>query len=119
MRSPVFQSMGGGVFLSAAQTAFSNELLASLARNVPSIDRAVVIATGLGDIRTAFSTSLVPGIVQSYLDGLRVEFALAITLAGLSFFMAFFMPWKRRQGRRRRMSNRRQAKGRWTAFPVQ
>ncbi len=92
--------MGGGVFLSAAQAAFSNELLASLARNVPSINRALVIATGLSDIRTTFSADLVPGIVQSYLDGLRVEFALAIALAGVSFFMAFLMPWKRMEGRK-------------------
>ena len=54
-----------------------------------------VLATGATEIRNVFSQEDVHGILLSYLDGLQVAFALAITLGGISLLAALFAPWKR------------------------
>jgi hypothetical protein len=81
----VFQTSGGSFFVSAGQSAFENRLIGSLAKNAPSVDPALVIATGATDIRTVFSGAEQAGVIQSYLDGLHYTFILIIVLAGLSF----------------------------------
>jgi MFS transporter, DHA2 family, glioxin efflux transporter len=91
----VFQTIGGSVFVSAAQSAFANTLLSSLKSNAPLVNSAKVLATGATDIRTSFAGEEIAGIVLSYLDGLHVVFALSITLSGLSLIVALFAPWKR------------------------
>ena len=91
-KRPVFQTVGGSIFLSAGQTAFINKLLSSLSRNVPSVNAAQVLATGLGEIQATFDPALVPGITRSYLDGLHVAFVIAIVLAGLSLPAALLTP---------------------------
>jgi hypothetical protein len=82
----VFQTVGGSFFVSAGQSAFENRLLGSLAKYAPSVDPAIVLATGATDIRTRFSGAVLEGVLKSYLDGLHVAFILIIVLAGLSFF---------------------------------
>jgi hypothetical protein len=91
----VFQTIGGSVFVAAAQSAFTNTLLSSLKSNAPLVDSAKVLATGATDIRTSFGGDEIAGTILSYLDGLHVVFGLAITLAGLSLIVALFAPWKR------------------------
>ncbi|MCJ1411311.1 hypothetical protein MMC19_005399 [Ptychographa xylographoides] len=90
-----FQTIGGSFFVSAAQTAFANTIVGSLPVNAPGVNPAQVISTGATDIRNAFAAKDVAGILLSYLAGLHVVFALAITLSGLSLVVAFFAPWKR------------------------
>jgi MFS family permease len=90
-----FQSIGGSFFVSAGQSSFANTLVGTLATNAPGVDPAIVVATGATNIRTAFPAEDVMGILLSYLAGLHVVFAIAITLAGLSLVSAFFAPWTR------------------------
>jgi multisubunit Na+/H+ antiporter MnhC subunit len=82
----VFQTIGGSFFVSAGQSAFENRLIYSLAKNAPTVDPALVIATGATEIRTTFSGAELDGVLRSYLDGLHVVFILTIVIAGLSFF---------------------------------
>ena len=56
---------------------------------------AKVLATGATEIRDVFAQEDIHGILLSYLDGLQVAFALAITLGGISLLAALFAPWKR------------------------
>ena len=91
----VFQTIGGSIVVSAAQTGFANRLLSSLKTNAPGVDPAKVLATGATEIRNVFAKEDVHGILLSYLDGLHVAFALAIALGGMSFLAALFVPWKR------------------------
>jgi hypothetical protein len=57
-----------------------------LAKNAPTVDPALVLATGATEIRTTFSGAELHGVLESYLDGLYTVFILAIAIAGLSFF---------------------------------
>ncbi|MCJ1284221.1 hypothetical protein MMC26_003552 [Xylographa opegraphella] len=90
-----FQSIGGSFFVSAAQSAFANTLVSNLIKKLPTLNPQVVVAAGAGAIQSSFPADVVPSIVDSYLSGLHVSFALTIALAGVSLLVAFFSPWQR------------------------
>lgn len=68
--------------MSAAQCAFVNQMLKSLAVTAPDVDPAKLIATGVSEIREAFPADQIPGILLAYMDGLRIPFAIATATAG-------------------------------------
>jgi MFS transporter, DHA2 family, glioxin efflux transporter len=81
--------------LSAAQCAFDNKLVETLARTVPGIDPSVVLATGVTGIRASFAPDEVTGILLAYLAGLRVVWAMCISFGGCAVLLCFLGPWKR------------------------
>lgn len=87
-----FQTVGAALFVSAAQAAFVNTLLVSLSTLAPGVDKAQVVATGAGQLRSVFSAHDLPGILASYLDGLQVTYLLEVGLIGTSFLLALGMP---------------------------
>lgn len=91
----VFQCVGGAFFVAAGQSAFVNELIIALPSHAPGIDSATVIATGATEIRTAFSSDVVPGIVESYMAGIKVALALPIGGSGLGLLVSLFSSWQR------------------------
>jgi len=91
----VFQILAGAFAISAAQSGFANRLISSLATTSPSIPPILVIGTGAADLRTVFPPNILPGIVLSYLEGLRTSFIVAIAFAGVSFLASFVLPWQR------------------------
>ncbi|PYH87799.1 hypothetical protein BO71DRAFT_436378, partial [Aspergillus ellipticus CBS 707.79] len=68
--------------LSAASAAFNNTLLARLPITAPSVNPAVVIATGATELRAVFAAEQIPGIVDAYVDGVHAAVAIAVGLAG-------------------------------------
>lgn len=87
--------LGGTLGLSAAQCAFDNKLIETLARTVPDIAPSVVLATGVTDIRSSFTPDQVDGILLAYLAGLKVVWAIAISFGGCAVLVCFLGPWKR------------------------
>ncbi|MCJ1387671.1 hypothetical protein MMC18_000514 [Xylographa bjoerkii] len=90
-----FQTIGGSLFVSAGQSAFVNMLVGALVKNVPTLNPQVVVAAGAGAIQSTFSADVVPAIIDSYLTGLHVTFAMTIALAGVSLLISLFSPWRR------------------------
>ncbi|KAL9078696.1 MAG: hypothetical protein Q9157_002382 [Trypethelium eluteriae] len=84
-----FQTLAGAIFISIAQTIFSNELVKAVAHNVPSVNAGQVVLTGATDIRSAYPADVVPAIIQSFMDALKNTYILAIACAGLSAVTAF------------------------------
>lgn len=91
----VFQSLGGALIVSAAQSIFQNELLQSLLVNSPNIDPTTVFNTGASKIQTTFSHEDLIGIDASYMKGLHTAFALAIPMAGIATLVAIGQKWFR------------------------
>ena len=52
-----------------------------------------VVFTGATDIRKAFPTAVIPGILRAYMDGLRVAFALGVAAAGGMMVTALISKW--------------------------
>lgn len=84
--------MGGAVLVSAAQSAFLNQLLTHLPGGV---DSQAVIGTGATMIRTVFSSEQVPGILVAYMQGIKTAFALTTAASGVAFFVSLAFPWKK------------------------
>jgi hypothetical protein len=91
----VGQSIGGAYAVSAANSLFANELLQAVRTNVPSMDPKIVVATGANSISSIFPADVLPGILKSYTQALRLTFALGIPLSGVAFILSFFQPWFR------------------------
>lgn len=90
-----FQIIGGAFTLSSAQSAFINRLLRTLAKTAPSINPGTVILTGATQIRTGFPPELVPTVIDAYMEGLKVVFAIVTAVVGFGFLFSFLAPKNR------------------------
>ena len=91
-----FQTVGGAFMVSAAQSAFVNVLIKTLPSTAPGIDPAIVILTGATDLRKAFSPDVVPGILEAYMHGLKIAFAIGLASTGVALFIiTLFQKWNR------------------------
>lgn len=88
-----FSTTGGAIFVSAATSAFDNQLVKSLAIHAPDLNPAKVIATGATALRATFSAEQLTGILAAYMDALRVQFILVIALAGCATLISLAAPW--------------------------
>ena len=90
-----FQTIGGAFMISAAQAGFSNKLIARAAVLAPGADQTLVIMTGASELRKTFHGAQLGGILNAYMEGLRVPFAIAIACAALSTCIAFAPKWQK------------------------
>ena len=89
-----FQTMGGAFMVSAAQTAFTNRLIERLSLYSPGTNVGAVIATGVQELRVRYHGGELDAIINSYMDGLKVSFALIIAFTGATTIAGLFQPWK-------------------------
>ena len=94
-----FQTIGGAFFVQAGQTAFTNTLIKSISEKAPGIDPTLVIMTGASELSKAFQGKDLAVVIASYMEGLRVTYALAIALAGIGTIVAFFSEWRNLKGK--------------------
>jgi hypothetical protein len=87
------QTLGGSLTLSGAQSGFLNTIIKNLPTTAPGVDPLAVVFTGATDIRKAFPTAVIPGILRAYMDGLRVAFALGVAAAGGMMVTALISKW--------------------------
>lgn len=76
--------------MSAAQSAFINQLLLKPVTTAPKVDPALVLATGARQLRSVFTSEEMPGILLAYMHILKVAFAIAIADVGLFFCLTPF-----------------------------
>lgn len=91
----VFQTVGGAFFVAAAQSAFINTMINSVAVNAPHINPGMLILTGATELRRAFSPEDLPSVLIGYMAGLKVAFAISIAGAGVAFVVSCFSRWQR------------------------
>ena len=83
-----FQTVTGAVFISVAQVLFANKLLQEVKAHVKGVDPGLVVVTGATELRKVFSSTELPGILRSYMTGLKDAYALAIALGGVACIIA-------------------------------
>lgn len=93
------QTIGGAFWVSAAQAAFTNTLVKKLPQLAPDVDPALVVATGATNLRQVFTAEQLVGILQAYMDGLKVSFLLAIVLGGITVIVSAFPKWSSLKGK--------------------
>ncbi|KAF7874266.1 hypothetical protein EAF04_002938 [Stromatinia cepivora] len=97
------QTIGGAFFISIAEAAFANRILHVLPHYSPSVSPAQVLSIGVSELRNVFGKEgdVIQGIIESYLQGLKVTYAMAITCTGIAVFVALgsSWPWKNLKGK--------------------
>ncbi|KAJ0422991.1 major facilitator superfamily domain-containing protein [Aspergillus carlsbadensis] len=91
-------SIGGSFFLSAAQCAFNNELIKTLASTLPEINPETALGTGATQIREAFTETQIPIVIDAYVTGLQAVFAIVIGAFGIATLIGFLGRWTRING---------------------
>ncbi|CAK7237388.1 hypothetical protein SEUCBS140593_009943 [Sporothrix eucalyptigena] len=90
-----FQTVGGAFYDSAAQSAFVNEIIRMLAKTAPSLNPTEVINTGNTQLRTVFAGANLMGVLEAYMRGIQIAFALSIVGAGTATLIGLASSWKR------------------------
>ncbi|KAM7187309.1 putative HC-toxin efflux carrier [Rhypophila sp. PSN 637] len=89
-----FQTIGGAIFVSAAQSAFINKTINTAAELAPEVSPLMIVGTGATQLRVAFADNL-DEILLAYMQGLKVAFAIATAGVGASFVISLFSSWRR------------------------
>ncbi|CAG8954324.1 hypothetical protein HYFRA_00005947 [Hymenoscyphus fraxineus] len=87
------QILGGSIFISLAQTIFSNQLRPALALFAPEVDAARVIEVGTTAFRTVVAEESWPGVIQAYNKAITATFYLGAGAAAAAFCASFGMGW--------------------------
>ena len=88
------QNLGAAVFLTLAQTVFSNSLHSAITKDAPDVSADAVLASGAPMIRTFVSAQQLPGVLRAYSKAVDSVMYLGIGLAGLAFVCAWGLRWK-------------------------
>lgn len=93
-----FQSLGGAVFISVAETLFSNELIAGIAEFAPSLDPQLFLHSGATEIRGILSQldaeDQLEGILKAYVLALNHVFWITVACAITALICASGLQWK-------------------------
>ncbi|KAF7358092.1 Major facilitator transporter-like protein [Mycena venus] len=81
---------GGTVGLGVAEPVFASELAKYLLKYAPEAPAQIVKESPTA-IYTALSPEMIPGVVRSYTEALRIVFVLGVPVAGLALFSAMFI----------------------------
>lgn len=90
------------MFVSAAQAAFINVLLAKVQTTAPSVSQEALISTGATQLRQVFPPDQLEGVIEAYMSGLQLTFAIVLGAVILAFMMSTYIPWWRRLGHMQR-----------------
>lgn len=94
-----FQFFGGALFSALSQTIFNEQLLKQLAKNVPGVNVAALLAAGTAALETVATPDQLPGILKSYNRALLDPFYLAAAIDAVSCFCALGLEWVNVKGK--------------------
>lgn len=61
----------------------------------PGVDKAVLVLTGATEIRNAFPVDQQHDVIEGYMSGLKVVFAICIAASGIATLIGFGTRWQR------------------------
>ena len=88
------QTFGGALFLTFAETDFTNALRTAIGTFAPNISADTVIAAGASSFRKVVPTGEVAGVLLAYNQAVQHTFYLAAAAAAATFVFAWGMGWK-------------------------
>lgn len=88
------QSFGASVFLSLAETIFSNSFKTLISKYAPSVDGQSVIAAGATRFRNIVTGPELAGVLTAYAKSIDRVYYLAAGMGVGCFIFAFGMGWK-------------------------
>ncbi|CAH0058564.1 unnamed protein product [Clonostachys solani] len=90
-----FQGLGGAFLVSGSQAAFVNQMISKVMSLNPGVDRALLVLTGATEIRNVFPSEQQHDVIDGYMTGLKVVFAMCIACSGIATLIGFGTRWQR------------------------
>ncbi|KAM5520373.1 HC-toxin efflux carrier TOXA 18 [Fusarium oxysporum f. sp. phaseoli] len=90
-----FQTVGGAFLIAAAQTSFLQTMLKEMREMAPQVSQSQLVQTGATEIRQVFDENVIPFVIRTYMEGLKVAFALVIAATGVAFTVSLGTRWSR------------------------
>ncbi|KAL7923089.1 major facilitator superfamily domain-containing protein [Trichoderma austrokoningii] len=90
-----FQGLGGAFVVSGAQSAFVNTMIRHVLHHAPQVSEAMLVLTGATEIRNRFPADQQPFVIDGYMAGLKVVFAMCVACTGIATLVGLGMPWKK------------------------
>ena len=87
------QMFGGSLFLSFADTTFTNRLRSLLVIEAPQVSADTVVDAGVYSLRSAVPEQYLGSVLRAYSQSTDSVFYLCVGLAVTSFFLAWGMGW--------------------------
>lgn len=87
-------TIGGALFLSFADTIFTNSLRSLLPKQAPEVDAAAVIKAGAYGFRRVVPKPYLSEVLKSYSQSLDNVFYLCVALACACFVLSWALGWK-------------------------
>ncbi|KAL8921413.1 MAG: hypothetical protein Q9208_005739 [Pyrenodesmia sp. 3 TL-2023] len=91
------QTLGGAIFLSAAQNVFSNHLISNLT-SFPNIDSTTILETGVTALRSVFSEADLPDVLVTFNGAIIQTYYIALGVSCTTIFASLAMEWKSVKG---------------------
>lgn len=88
------QSFGAALFLSFAETIFSNSFATLLPQDAPNVNPQTVISTGATGFRAVVSKADLGGVLKAYSKSIDRNFYLIVGMGFGCFLFAWGMGWK-------------------------
>lgn len=93
-----FQSLGGALFISVANSVFQNGLTSAIQSNVPDVDAQTIVRAGATALRGVLAQmgkiNELPAVVEAYMVGLRDAYRVSLALTCAAFVAALFLEWR-------------------------
>ncbi|UKZ80414.1 hypothetical protein TrVFT333_008173 [Trichoderma virens FT-333] len=90
-----FQGLGGAFLVSGAQSAFVNTMIRNVLKNAPQVSEAMLVLTGATEIRNRFPLDQQPFVIDGYMSGIKVVFAMCVACTGIATLVGLGMRWQR------------------------
>lgn len=85
------ETVGTALFIASTEAAFTNSLISSLSRLLPTVNPITVLETGVTGIRTAFNDDQTHDILESYLQGSRTSHLVPLASGGAAVLAALII----------------------------
>ena len=93
-----FQTFGGAIFVSVAQTLFQNGLLESLSEDNIGLDGHIFINSGASEVRGILAqmgrSDALDAVLRAYMKGLTHTFYITVSCACLAFVSLLGLEWR-------------------------
>ena len=81
--------------VAAAQTSFLQTMLKEMREMAPQVSQSQLVQTGATEIRQVFDENVIPFVIRTYMEGLKVAFALVIAATCVAFTVSLGTRWSR------------------------
>lgn len=91
--------MGGAYFISAGESAFTNQMISTISKIAPDLNSAKVVSVGATEIHKIYSGPALTAVLEAYMSGFRTAWIICIAAAGLAFVISLLPLFVRVNGK--------------------